>query len=258
MTNSDVQDIAIPYPESGDLTLRFSVGACRFVITPGDDGGWVTGTYRSPGGRIPCVITQEGGTVKVTQGNSPMDFVGLIEGMPSFDLRLGRGRPFSLNVECGAGEATLDLGGVPITRAVIRQGAGRTEIAFPVANPQPMSLLDLAAGAGVIVARELANANAAEIAVEGGAASFKLDFGGTLQRDGNVRISTGMSSVEVSIPASTAARVTSQSLLGNVDSGDAFVHKGDVLWNEAAVAGKTPVITVHTSVAMGSLRLRSQ
>jgi hypothetical protein len=151
----------------------------------------------------------------------------------------------------------LGLGGAPITRATIRQGAGKCDIDFASAGGQAMAMLDLSAGAGVVNAMNLANAGATEMVVEGGAGSFKLDFGGTLQRDTNVRISAGMSSVEVIIPASTAAKVTSQTVLGNVDSGDAFSQREGSLWNQAAVAGGTPVLAIRSSVAMGLLRLRA-
>jgi hypothetical protein len=120
-----------------------------------------------------------------------------------------------------------------------------------------MSLLNIAAGAGSIEAMRLANANSAEVSIEGGAAGFKIDFGGALQRDTQVRISTGVSSVEISVPALTATKVTAETVLGNVDSGGQFIRKDGALWNEAAIAGQTPVILVHASLAVGSLRLRS-
>jgi hypothetical protein len=242
MTDPRVQEISIPYPEASELTLSMTIGAGRVTVAPGDGDTWVSGSYRDPSGKIPCVVSQDGGAVRISQGRGVADFVGLIDGVPSFDLRLGRAKVFSLTIDNGAGEATLDLGGVPISRATGRQGAGKTEIDFTSPNSQPMSLLDLSSGAGVIVARNLANANATEIAISGGAASFKLDFGGNLVREANVRISTGMSSVEITIPSSTAAKVTSHSILGNVDSGDAFSQREGALWNEAAIVVEWPIV----------------
>jgi hypothetical protein len=41
--------------------------------------------------------------------------------------------------------------------------------------------------------------------LSGGAAGYELDFGGTLSRDAQVNIETGVSGVELTVPASTAA-----------------------------------------------------
>ena len=103
----------------------------------------------------------------------------------------------------------------------------------------------------------LANANAAEVSVEGGAASFTLDFGGTPQRDARVKINAGMATVEIRVPAATAAKITPHAILGGVDAGDGFTTREGAYWTAAAVAGATPVIAIDANVALGALRLRT-
>jgi hypothetical protein len=161
-----------------------------------------------------------------------------------------------LTIEAGASETDLDLGGLPISRLEVKQGAGKYRIDFSAPNPQVMSLFDLDAGAGDIELSHLVNANFAEMSIDGGAAAYRLDFSGTPQRDAYVKISTGVSSVEIRVPASTAAKISTESVLGSIEIGDGFMKKEGAFWTEAALAGKRPVLTIRTSVALGSLRLQ--
>ena len=91
--------------------------------------------------------------------------------------------------------------------------------------------------------------------VEGGAAAYVFDFGGRLGRDATCKITAGMSAVEIHLPAGTAAKVVMETVLGSVDLSDGFMKKEGAFWNEAALRGGTPVLTVTASVVMGSIRL---
>jgi hypothetical protein len=131
------------------------------------------------------------------------------------------------------------------------------DIDFSSANPEPMSILNLGAGAGSIDVRNLANANFDEMILEGGAASYKVDFGGELQRHGHVRVSTGISSVDLTIPSSTAARLYSESVMGTLHVDKSFTKTKGAYWTEAAVAEQSPALTIRLTVALGSLNLRT-
>lgn len=239
------------------LPANQGVGACRIRVVPGEGEAWITGTYDDPAGTLPLRVAQEGGTVRITTGQDMANVFGLLSGVPRLDLALGKGRPYAMTLEAGATDSSFDLGGLPITQLAIKQGAGKNESDFSAPNPESMSLLTLGAGAVSTEVRNLANANFAELRVDGGAASYKLDFGGALRQSASVRISTGMSAVEIVIPAATAAKITSESLLGGLSVGDGFMKKEGAFWTEAALAGKTPLLTVRTSVALGSLSSRA-
>lgn len=257
METQNVTQIDVAYPEASDLHLRISVGACRLKIIPGEGEAWIAGTYDDPTGKLPAKILQEGGTVSIAQERDWADIFGWFGGVPTFDLSLGKDRPYMLTLETGASESRFDLGGLPLSRLVVKHGAGKMEIDFSAPNPQEMSLLTLRGGASGMEIGNLANANFAEMSIEGGVASFKFDFGGTLHRNAHARISTGMSSVEIQVPASTAAKIISESLVGGLDLGDGFTKKEGAFWTEAALAGNTPLLTIRTSVALGSLHLRT-
>ena len=248
--------IDVPFPEATDLHLRIGVGACRLNVRPGTGDPWISGTYQDPTGQVPCRILQDEGTVRVTQGAAISDPVRLFSGVPTFELALGQGRPYQLTVEVGASENHLDLGGLPLTRLAVKLGAGSTHLDFSTPNPQPLRTLELGAGAGEMRIRHLANANAEDIRIEGGAAAFDVDFGGALQRDTRVRVSIGMASVELRVSTETAAKVRSETVLGSTDVGDGWTTREGAFWNQAAVRGATPMLTIDATIALGSLRLR--
>ncbi len=255
MRDDGVTEIDISFPDAADLHLRIAVGACRLRIVPGESGAWVKGSYRDPSGALPASIIREGGTLRITQEPNWANIFGWLSGVPTFELALGKERPFSLTLETGASECELDLGGVPLSRLVGKYGAGTLKIDFSTPNPQAMTMLNLAAGAGNLEMHNLANANCAEIVVEGGAAAYHFDFGGELRRDAHMRIQSGLSSVQIAVPAATAAKIAAESVTGGLAVGDGFTKREGAFWTSGAIAGGRPVLTVHASIALGSLTL---
>ena len=262
MNTREATKIEIPYPETeAPLKLRISVGACRLRVSPAEGreraGDWVTGTYEDPGGGLASKIVDDGsGTVRITQKGSLSALKTPFAGVPRMDLALGKERPFALTVETGASDSVLGLGGLPLTSLVLKKGAGKSEVDFPEPNPVEMERIDINAGAVTLVMRNLANANFSRMSLDGGAATYDFDFGGELRRDAEVRLTAGASLVKVKMPAATAARIVPGSVLGSLDIGDGLTKKEGAFWTEAALAGRTPVIKVTASMALGSLSLQ--
>ena len=140
---------------------------------------------------------------------------------------------------------------------MVRQGAGKLDLGFPIPNPEPMQLLEISSGAAGIELENLANANLSEMRLSGGAASYELDFGGFLSRDAEVSIETGLSAVVVSVPSSTATRVVAETPLGSVDVGDGFTKREGAFETEAALSGDRPALRIRAGVRLGSLQLRT-
>lgn len=249
-------EINVDFPESDELQLRIVAGPCRLDVGPGAATGWVSGTYDDPTGLLPLRMRGEGGRLTLTQ-SVHVTMPESVTGAPGLRLALGAGRPFGLTVEGGANEVVLNLGGLPLTRLRIRHGAGRSEVDFPAPNPEEMDVLDVAAGGAATHLRNLANAGFARMVVAGGAGSYHLHFGGELRRDGAVRLTTGAASVELVLPAATAARVRSETVLAGLDVGDGFTTSEGELLTAAAVAGRLPVLRVTLSSTLGAVRLRS-
>lgn len=249
--------IDVEFPDEAALHLTVGVGACRLRITPSEEAGkWVSGTYEDPTGSMPYKVTREGGSVRITQKQGLGTLKSPFSGLPSMNLKLGKNKPYSLTVESGASESAVDLGGLPVTLLAIKKGAGKAEFDFSYPNPAEMDKLDIDAGAVSLAMTNLANANFTEMSLSGGAASYELDFGGELQRDANARISSGVSTVKVLVPASTPVKIVPGSVLGGLDIGDGLTKKEGAFWTEAAISGKTPVLYISANVTLGTLVLK--
>ncbi|MDO8735546.1 MAG: hypothetical protein Q7K29_00480 [Thermoleophilia bacterium] len=249
--------IEVPWPETGEPRLKVSVGGCRLKISAVDGDAWVSGTYEDPtGGLESKVDDQGGGSVRITQSGKISRLKNPFAGAPRMELQLGKSRPFGLIIETGASEATVELGGLPLKRLAIKQGAGRCDLDFSEPNPEEIDEFDVDSGASTLIMRNLANANFTSMTIDGGAATYDLDFGGTLRRDGEVRMSAGVAAVTISVPAATAAKITPGSVLGSLNIGDDLTRKEGGFWTENALAGLKPVLYIVPSVALGTLNLK--
>lgn len=250
-------DLAFPEDAGGDpLELRIALGPCRVRISPGTGPLWASGRYEDPTGVLPLQVTQEGRRARISQSPSARSMPSSAR-PPSLDLQLGTGRPYQLELDGGANETVADLGGIPLTRLVVRHGAGRSDLDFSRPNPTDMAVLEIAAGGVAMDLRNLANANFAEMTVSGGAAQYRVDFGGQLRRDAEVKLNAGVASVEVRLPAATPARLRSESVLGAVDVGDGFTTREGAYWNAAAAAGAAPMLRITVNSVLGAVTVRT-
>src|ERR687889_2254904 len=200
--------IQIAYPSVGNPHLRIALGACRFKARPGEVDEWIAGTYSDPTDRRPLRIVEEQAGVTITEAEPSFERIpAVFRGVPRYEVEFGKEKPFALTIETGASDFELDLGGVPLSRLAIRQGAGKLEVGFSEPNPEPMELIEVSSGAAGIELQNLANANFSEMRLSGGAAGYELDFGGVLRRDAEASIEAGLSGVEMKFPSSTAAKI---------------------------------------------------
>ncbi len=259
MATTMTSPITIPYPDvAGDLELRIQSGACRLKLRPAEHDAWITGSYVDAGGSIAVTNQTEGNRVTIRVGRSPADFFGLISGVPELTLEVSKARPFALVIDAGASENHIDLGGLPIARLQLSHGAGAAEVTFSAPNPVVMSELKFAVGAGKTDGLYLGNANFKTLLVDGGAASYVLDFAGATLENATARISTAMALVELRIPPALAVEVTSENLLGQPRADLGFAQHGHVWLSPAAVQGKPIQLRIHSSMVMGQLQLRSR
>jgi hypothetical protein len=250
--------INVAYPAAEELRLRIALGACRFRARPSEGEAWVAGTCHDPTERRSPRVLEEGESVTITEEEPSFERIpAVFAGVPRYELEIGKQRPFALTIETGASEFDLDLGSVPLRGLRVRQGAGKFELDFSEPNPHPMELLEVSSGAASIELENLANANFSEMRLSGGAAGYELDFGGVLLRDARVNVETGVSGVEISVPASTAARVVVETTLGSVDVGDGFTKREGAFLTEGALREGAPLLEIRAGVRLGSLQLRA-
>ncbi len=251
---STSQSISIAYPPSPEPELVIEAGVCKTVFSVVDQKTWLAGAYTDSSGEIPLDVAESKNGVKI-RVKRPLIDLGLPT--PVLDLRLGKARPFSLRISAGAGVDSFDLGGIPLERIEVKHGAGDLQIDFSAPNPQRLALIKLGVGAGKAEFRRLGNANFDEMEIEGGAGTFRLDFDGEFQRPGRVRIKPSIATLALRIPRSLSAEVRSDGILSRPLADDGFEAEVDRYRTRVAANGRPLMLIVHSSVAMGTVRLIS-
>jgi len=246
------QRIEIPYPDGAEPSLVLRAGPCRVSLAPFDGPGWISGVYADPSGSLPLQIVP-GQMTTLSQRFDPSVFAGIA--LPRLDLKISRERPFAFEIHVGATENRFDLGGLPLSRLVLKAGAGRFDLDFATPNPTSMSLMELSAGAGSISAKHLANANFSMLRFGGGVAACALDFSGALTRDGAARIDSGLGSVDITVPALTAVRISAKTFATARRATGDLIAQGDVYSTAPALQGARPLLDIDVSLAFGALNL---
>ncbi len=71
-------------------------------------------------------------------------------------------------------------------------------------------------------------------------------------------IETGLSGVEITVPAATAAMVVAETTLGSVDVVDGFNKREGAFLTEGVLRGEAPILAIRAGVRLGMLRLRAR
>jgi hypothetical protein len=246
-----VDEIALPVPSGGgtvDLTLSF--GAGTLILNPGTDS-LVAGTATYNVADFKPVVTSEGNTVTIEQGNwrvTGIPDVGNIKN--EWDLQLGS-VPMNLDIEAGAYHGELDLGGLALVNLTVNDGASDVTMNFSEPNATEMTLFSYRTGASNVSLTGLANANFSTLQFNCGAGNYTLDFGGELRRDASINIETGVSNMTLVIPAGIPAQITVDGGLANVSYGSGWQKDGRVYSQE----GSGPQLTIFVQIGAGNLTI---
>jgi hypothetical protein len=246
----DIKDkISVDAPE-GDANLTLSFGAGKLMLAPGAkkmvDGN---ATYNIPD--LKPEIKTDGGDVSITQGNYKMNGIPVFKNLKNeWELKLGA-TPMDLSINAGAYEGTFDLGGLSLTNLTINDGAAQVTADFSSPNKEKLGVLSYKTGASNVTLKNLGNANFGTLLFESGAGNYKLDFGGTFQRDGSATIRSGMSNLTLVIPSGLAVTVKVSSGLSNVQVPTGWSQHGDTYTQD----GTGPALTIIIEMGAGNVQI---
>jgi len=122
-------------------------------------------------------------------------------------LQLSRKYPTSLEMNIGACEGKMDLGGIPLTEMSLDVGAADLEIDFSEPNPTPLEDISVDCGASSLKFLDLANAGARTMTFDIGAGSCEADLRGQIKGEVNLDVSVGVGSMDLIVSRGTALRV---------------------------------------------------
>lgn len=166
-------------------------------------------------------------------------------------LELSNAVPFDLDLEIGAAEARLNVGGLALSRLRVETGAADARLDFSEPNKTEMRRLDIHLGAAGFVIRNLGNARVSEIHVDGGVGKVDLDFGGKLENDVSVNANVALGKLWLRLPRDVGIRVELQRVMAAFDHpglhkrGNAYYSDN---WDDAKVRMRVRAETVLGAV----------
>lgn len=207
--------------------------------------------------RLSYEVDGENGILRLSNGDEHDDFsfLGLGKGKDTVDLELSDSVPISLHMGFGVCDAMVDLGGMEISDAYFATGVCSFDLNFSSPNKTDCSNLSVKTGISSVTVENLSNAHAKSVEFNGGLGSMKIDFGGELVTDCDVRIKTGMGSVDISIPSDINTVITTpESFLTSVDVAG-FYSEGGGVYRSSVTKG--PQLKIHIESAMGGVKITS-
>ncbi|HVT37694.1 MAG TPA: LiaF domain-containing protein [Gemmatimonadaceae bacterium] len=136
------------------------------------------------------------------------------------NVSLSRVAPIVLDVNLGAAETRMDLGGLALREVRVTAGTSASTLDFSSPNSGPMRQLDIHTGAARLEALNLANAGAPEIQVMGSAGDVLLDFGGSWSQDVAVDANIRLGKLEFRVPDDVGVRVEVRRVIGSLKGKD--------------------------------------
>jgi N-terminal domain of toast_rack, DUF2154/Cell wall-active antibiotics response 4TMS YvqF len=159
--------------------------------------------------------------------------------------------PMELELEFGAGEAEVELGGLSIRDVQIQTGASETRISFSEPNRVEARTVRVEAGAAELTVTGLGNARAERLEFEGGLGETTLDFGGEWRKDASVSIEMGVGSLTLRLPRGVGVRIEKDSFLTSFDA-PGMVRRGRA-WFSRDYDDATRKLNISIDAALGSI-----
>ena len=249
-TGPDVEEsITVADPESDVTHLSLNFGAGELRLSSGAEG-LVEGTALYNVDRLKPEIIKSGGTIEIKQGD--LDGAFPADNMKNrWDLQLGN-TPMDLEIDAGAYEGNMDLGGLALKSLTVKDGAAQVNLSFSEPNLIEMSNLSYSTGASEVTLRDLANANFSTFDFDSGAGSYTLDFSGELRRDASVNINSGLSELIIIVPDGTQATVAIEGGLADINSGNGWSQRGGTYSHE----GSGHSLAIKINRGAGSVTLK--
>lgn len=130
-----------------------------------------------------------------------------------------------LDLELGAAESEIDLGGLRLRDLALRVGGSRTRLAFSRPGVGLCREAVIEVGAGDLVVERFGNAGCRRLRLTGGVGRVTLDLGGRLADDVTAELSMTMGELTLRLPEGAGVRLTLDRFLASFEP-SGFVRQG--------------------------------
>lgn len=169
------------------------------------------------------------------------------------DLQLGPRAAVDLDLQFGAAEAVIELGGLRLNRLNLATGASATQLRVSRPNLVQAEEVEIQAGAAKLEAWGLANLRTGTLSVSGGVGEVLLDFTGEWTRDLEASIEMGLGSVTIQVPRGLGVRVERDGFLAGFD-GEGLIKRGNVYHSENYEQARYH-LSIDLEAALGTVRV---
>lgn len=159
----------------------------------------------------------------------------------------------SLELDLGAADAEVELGGLRVTDLELNTGASRTVVAFSRPNATRCRRAAFSAGAAEISITGLGNSRCDEIEFDGGVGSVTLDFGGSWSSSSRAKITMAMGGLTLRLPRNVGIRITMEKFLSSFEP--AGLVRQDDTFVSANYARAARHLEVEITSAIGDVNI---
>ncbi len=183
------------------------------------------------------------GGVRVSHGGTP----------PAATVGLGTRADLDLDIELGAAEAQLELGGIRISRLTLQTGASKTVVRFSEANPIRCSTADLSAGAAELLVTGLGYSRCGQINFRGGVGKVTLDFSGRWAGPVELDAEMAMGELVLRLPKGAGVKLELDKFLASFAPAGLVRSADGRTWSSAGFAGASQQLVVDLESAFGGV-----
>jgi len=250
-------DIQIPMPgeQSTGVELNLEFVAGELKLSPGAEGYLAYGAATFNAVELePKVVANEpfyslsSGDPK--NGGIPVNRDDL---QNEWDIQLAD-TPMSLNIKAGAYNGSFELGGLALEKLMIDEAGSALTCSFSAPNRVEMSSFTVSTGGSTMILKGLANANFKQMTINAGAGDYTLSFDGNLQRDAQVMIDTGASTVNIIVPQGVNAQVFFDGGLTSINTTGGWEQNGVAY----TLSGNGLTLTITVKMGIGTLNLKTE
>ena len=216
--------------------MRLSYDADRFVPLS---------QYEAPASTVRLGVESAGRAGLRVVSENQLRQKAVVELSPKADL--------ALDLNLGAGEAELDLGGLRIASLRLEAGASRASVRFSAPNRTRCASAIFAAGAADLAIYRLGNSRCEKVRVEGGVGKLTLDFGGTWTATQKAELTLSMGELLLKLPKRAPVRISMDRFLSSFDA-EGLVQQGS-FWVTRDFDPAEPHLDIVLKCSVGAVRV---
>jgi hypothetical protein len=201
--------------------------------------------YEAPAATVRLGVESAGRTGLRVVSESHLRQKAVVELSPQTDL--------ALNLNLGAGEAELDLGGLRIASVRLEAGASRASVRFSAPNRTRCESAVFAAGAADLAIYRLGNSRCEKVKVEGGVGKLTLDFGGAWTATQKAELTLSMGELRLKLPKRVPVRITMDRFLSSFHA-EGLTQKGSS-WVTRDFDPDQPHLDIALKCSVGTVRV---